>query len=157
MKGVFDLAKHEIPTELTPELVEFFKGEKLVNIATVDAESGAPNVNAISWVKSADEKRIRFSVTTNSRIVDNIKKNPAVVLNIIGLETVYSIQGKADILQEAMEGVNMKLAKIEVNVEAVFESMFWGAKVTQDPEYVKTYNLEKAKALDEQVYAALMK
>ncbi|WP_257349257.1 pyridoxamine 5'-phosphate oxidase family protein [Pseudalkalibacillus decolorationis] len=151
------MAKHEIPTELTPELVEFFKGEKLVNIATVDAESGAPNVNAISWVKSADEKRIRFSVTTNSRIVDNIKKNPAVVLNIIGLETVYSIQGKADILQEAMEGVNMKLAKIEVNVEAVFESMFWGAKVTQDPEYVKTYNLEKAKALDEQVYAALMK
>ncbi|WLD94824.1 pyridoxamine 5'-phosphate oxidase family protein [Alkalihalobacillus sp. AL-G] len=151
------MAKHEIPTELSPELVDFFKGEKLVNLATVDAESGAPNVNAISWVKSADEKRIRFSVTNNSRIVENIKNNPAVVLNVIGLETVFSIQGKAEILEDTMEGVNLKLSKIEVTVEAVFESMFWGAKITQDPEYVKTYNLEKAKELDNQVYAALMK
>ncbi|WP_261132416.1 pyridoxamine 5'-phosphate oxidase family protein [Bacillus sp. Marseille-Q3570] len=151
------MAKQEIPTELSPELVEFFQGEKLVNIATVDAETGAPNVNAISWVKSVDEKRIRFSVTNNSRIVDNIKANPGVVLNIIGLETVYSIQGKAEILEDTMEGVNLKLSKIEITVDAVFESMFWGAKITQEPAYEKTYNPEKAKELDDAVYAALMK
>jgi uncharacterized pyridoxamine 5'-phosphate oxidase family protein len=151
------LAKHEIPTELSSELVEFLKGEKLVNLATVDADTGGPNVNAISWVKSVDANKVRFSVTNNSRIVENIKNNPSVVMNVIGLETVYSIQGKAEILEDTMEGVNLKLSKIEVTVEAVFESMFWGAKITQDPEYVKTYNLEKAKALDEQVYAALMK
>jgi uncharacterized pyridoxamine 5'-phosphate oxidase family protein len=151
------LAKHEIPTELSSELVEFLKGEKLVNLATVDADTGGPNVNAISWVKSVDANKVRFSVTNNSRIVENLKNNPSVVMNVIGLETVYSIQGKAEILEDTMEGVNLKLSKIEVTVEAVFESMFWGAKITQDPEYVKTYNLEKAKALDEQVYAALMK
>lgn len=69
---------------------------------------------------------------------------------------MYSINGKANILQLAMEGVPLKLAKIEVDIEHVFESMFWGAKIVQEPVYEKTYNEKKAKELDEQVYAALM-
>lgn len=149
--------KQELITELSPELQEHLEGEKLVLLATVDAETGGPNVNAISWVKSYNEKKIRFTVTNNSRIITNIKANPNVVFTTIGLETVFSIQGKANILEDTMEGVNLKLAKVEVDVEYVFESMFWGSKITQEPEYEKTYNPEKAKKLDEEVYAALMK
>ncbi|WP_246055180.1 pyridoxamine 5'-phosphate oxidase family protein [Pseudalkalibacillus caeni] len=151
------MAKKEQITALTDELSSYLEGEKLVLIATVGHDVAVPNVNAISWVKSLNEKKIRFSVTTNSRIIENIKANPGVVLNLIGLETVYSIQGNASILESPMEGVSLKLAKIEVEVEQVFESMFWGAKITQEPEYEKTYNPEKAKELDEEVYNALMK
>lgn len=147
---------NELQSTLTTELQEFLEGEKLVLLSTIDTES-KPNVNAISWVKSYDEKKIRFTVTNNSRIVTNMKENPHVVFTVIGMETVYSINGKATILEDVMEGVNLKLSKIEVEVEAVFESMFWGAKVVQEPSYEKTYNLEKAKKLDDEVYTALMK
>lgn len=151
------MAKQEIPTTLSSELFEYLQGEKLVLLGTVDAESKAPGVSAISWVKSYDEKHIRFTVTNNSRIVANIQENPQVVLTVVGLETVYSINGKAVILEDKMEGVPLKLAKIEVQIEQVFESMFWGAKIVQEPEYEKIYNPEKAKELDVQVYEALMK
>lgn len=147
---------NEVQNSLTPELQAYLEGEKLILLSTIDEDS-KPNVNAISWVKSYSEKKIRFTVTNNSRIVQNIKNNPNVVFTVIGLETVYSINGKATILEEIMEGVNMRLSKIEVEIEAIFESMFWGAKITQEPQYEKTYNPEKAKKLDEEVYAALMK
>ncbi|WP_416731233.1 pyridoxamine 5'-phosphate oxidase family protein [Fictibacillus sp. JL2B1089] len=151
------MAKQEIPTTLSPELFEHLQGEQLVLLGTVDAETKAPSVNAISWVKSLSKEKIRFTVTNNSRIVTNIKDNPHVVLTLVGLETVYSINGKANILQETMEGVPLKLAKIEVDIDHVFESMFWGAKIVQEPVYKKTYNEKKAKELDVQVYDALMK
>ncbi|WP_377889706.1 pyridoxamine 5'-phosphate oxidase family protein [Alkalihalobacillus sp. R86527] len=150
------MAKNEKVTELTDDLMTFLDGEKLVMLSTIDHETGMPNVSAISWVKAFDSKNIRFSVTSNSRTVENLKGNDGVVLAIIGLETVYSIQGKVSILEEAMNGVSLKLAKINVEVEQVLESMFWGAKITADPQFEKTYNKDKAKALDEEVYQALM-
>jgi uncharacterized pyridoxamine 5'-phosphate oxidase family protein len=151
------MAKQEIPTTLSSELFEYLQGEQLVLLGTVDAETKAPSVNAISWVKSLSPDKIRFTVTNNSRIVTNIQDNPNVVLTVVGLETVYSINGKANILENSMEGVPLKLAKIEVEIEHVFESMFWGAKIVQEPVYEKTYNEKKAKELDKQVYNALMK
>ncbi|MBH0166208.1 pyridoxamine 5'-phosphate oxidase family protein [Fictibacillus sp. 7GRE50] len=151
------MAKQEIPTVLSPELFEHLQGEQLVLLGTVDVETKAPSVNAISWVKSLSKEKIRFTVTNNSRIVTNIKDNPNVVLTVVGLETVYSINGRANILQDTMEGVPLKLAKIEVEIDHVFESMFWGAKIVQEPVYEKTYNEKKAKELDVQVYDALMK
>lgn len=95
-------------------------------------------------------------MTTNSRIIANIKANPQVVLTVVGLETVYSINGNAAVLEEEMKGVPLKLAKIEVEIQHVYESMFWGAKIVQEPRYEKTYNAEKAKELDLKVYKALM-
>ncbi|WP_347550855.1 pyridoxamine 5'-phosphate oxidase family protein [Pseudalkalibacillus hwajinpoensis] len=151
------LAKKDKVTELTDELEAFFAGERLVMLSTIDYESDTPNVSAISWVKSFDKKNIRFSVTSNSRTVQNVMRHPGVVLTIIGLETVYSIQGKATIIEEAMKGVSLKLAKINVEIEQVMETMFWGAKITSEPRYEKTYNKKKAEELDAEVYQALMK
>ncbi|WLR59447.1 pyridoxamine 5'-phosphate oxidase family protein [Guptibacillus hwajinpoensis] len=151
------MAKKGIMTELTEDLVTFLEGEKLVMLATIDHESHTPNVSAISWVKSLDKNNIRFSVTSNSRTIQNVKQHSNVVFTIIGLETVYSIHGKASILEEAMQGVSLKLAKINVEVTQVVESMFWGAKITAEPQYEKTYNQKKAEALDEEVYEALLK
>ncbi|MDP4550715.1 pyridoxamine 5'-phosphate oxidase family protein [Alkalihalobacillus macyae] len=150
------MAKKDMMTQLTDELVTFLEGEKLVMLATIDHESDTPNVSAISWVKSVGKGNVRFSVTTNSRTVQNVKKHSGVVLTVIGLETVYSIQGQATILEEAMAGVSLKLAKINVEIDQVMETMFWGAKITTEPEYEKTYNKKKAEELDEEVYKALM-
>lgn len=60
------MAKQETPTTLSPELFEHLQGEQLVLLGTVDAETKAPSVNAISWVKSLSEGKIRFTVTNNS-------------------------------------------------------------------------------------------
>ncbi|WP_047154451.1 pyridoxamine 5'-phosphate oxidase family protein [Aneurinibacillus tyrosinisolvens] len=147
----------EVPTSLTKEQMELFNGETLVLLSTVDADSNTPGILAISWVKAYSENKIRFSVTNTSRTVANIKANPRVTLSVIGLETVYSIVGTCTILEEKMEGVAMPLVKVEVDVTAVFESMFWGAKIVQEPRFEKTYDLEKAKALDNQVYEAMLK
>jgi Pyridoxamine 5'-phosphate oxidase len=151
------LAKKGILTELNEDLVSFFEGEKLVMLSTIDHESHTPNVSAISWVKCLDKNNIRFSVTANSRTIQNVKENPDVVLTIIGLETVYSIHGSASILEDAMKGVSLKLAKINVNVNQVLETMFWGAKITTEPQYEKTYNQKKAEELDKEVYESLLK
>ncbi len=151
------LAKKGILTELTEDLVSFFEGEKLVMLSTIDHESGTPNVSAISWVKCLNKNNIRFSVTSNSRTIQNVRENANVVLTIIGLETVYSIHGNASILEEAMKGVSLKLAKINVKIDQVMETMFWGAKITAEPQYEKTYNQKKAEELDEEVYEALLK
>lgn len=151
------MSKNGPMTSLSEELIKHLEGEKLVLLTTIEADTGAPNVTAISWVKSYSAEKIRFTVTNNSRMVANIKENQNVVFTTIGLGTVYSITGKATILEETMENVPLKLSKIEVDIENVFESMFWGAEITQEPEYQKTYNPEKAKKMDEEVYSALMK
>ncbi len=151
------LGKRDKVTELTDDLEEFFEGEKLVMLSTIDHESETPNVSAISWVKSLDKRNLRFSVTSTSRTVQNVQRHSGVVLTIIGLETVYSIHGEATILEEAMSGVSLKLAKINVKIDQVMETMFWGAKITTEPQYEKTYNKKKAEELDAEVYRALMK
>lgn len=142
--------------ELPKEMLDYLEGERLVLLATVDP-AGAPNVSAISWVKAKDVNTIRFSVASNSRIVENLKNNKQTVFTVQGLHSVYTIQGTSDILEEAMEGVPMKLAKIETKISKVRNSMFWGAELSVEPEYVKTYNPQKAKELDDQVYESLMK
>lgn len=145
-----------IPQSLTQEQIDFMNDKPLILLSTIDSQTNTPNTSAISWVKAYSPTAVRFAVTNNSRTAANVKANPRVSLTMIGLGTVYSIIGEAQILQEKMDGVAMPLAKIEVRIEAVFESMFWGAAITQNPAYEKTYNIEKANALDEQVFAALL-
>ncbi|RKD21810.1 hypothetical protein BEP19_14440 [Ammoniphilus oxalaticus] len=151
------MAAKEQQTTISTEMEPYLSGESLIFLSTVEADSQTPSVSAISWVKMKDNKTIRISVSSSSRIVDNIKANKRVSLAFIGNETVYSITGDATVLEDAMEGINMRLAKIEVKLDQVFESMFWGAKITQEPTYEKTYDPEKAKKLDDDVYELLMK
>jgi len=151
------MSHQNVLSELTKELQEFLSGEKLVLLGTIDAETDSPLVSAISWVKSRDENTVRFAVSNNSRIVSNLRSNPNAVLTIIGLGTVYSIYGKVLLIEETMEDVSLNLAKFEFVVEKIYNSMFWGSKITAEPAFEKTYNVEKAKKLDEQVYSALMK
>jgi hypothetical protein len=140
---------------LPEALVKYLQGEKLILVSTIDHETGAPNLNAISWLIAKDEKTIRFAVDPRSRLVANLKKDPRIVLSVLGLETCYSITGKATVGADTMPGVSLKMVMVEVQVEEVRDIMFYGGKLTVEPAYEKTYDPKLAKKFDTEVYNGL--
>lgn len=146
----------QTPTlEISEEIFSLLQKEYFVLLATIDYETKGPNVNAISWVHSPDKFTIRFAVGHKSRIVDNIKSEPQINLTLFASGSVFTISGKASVVEEPIDGVSIKLAKIELKVEDVREVMFYGAEIVQEPVYQKTMNQELADKLDSEVLVAL--
>ncbi len=141
---------NELPDSLYQNLQKF----DLVLLSTI-YENKQPFVNAVSWVFAPTTKKIRFSVDSKSQIITNIKANQNVALSMFSGETIYSINGKGNLLTEEIEGIPFKLAIVEVDVESVHEVMFYGSKISSPPEYQKTYNPAAAEKLDQQVLTAL--
>ena len=102
-------------------------------------------------------RRFFFSVDNRSRIVQNIEQNGKIVLNLMANESTYSISGDAKVIQGKMEGVPLKLALIQLDIKEVRDVMFYGLKITVLPQYDKTYDLNAAKKLDNQVMEAMKK
>lgn len=146
---------NQVESQLIQPLFDIFQSERFVTLSTVDYETDGPNVNAISWVFAPDKKRIYIAVDNRSRIVENILNNPLVVLNVIATESNYSISGKASIKAEKMEGVPLKLALIEIAINEVRDVMFYGSKISVEPQYEKTYDAKAAEKLDQQVMDAM--
>jgi uncharacterized pyridoxamine 5'-phosphate oxidase family protein len=146
-----------VEPKLIQPLFDALQKEHYVTLATIDYETGGPNVNAISWTLAKDEQTIYFSIDNRSRIVENIKANSAVVITLIANESTYSISGKATIKQEKLDGVPLKLALIELNVKEVRDVMFYGSKIVTEPQYDKTYDKNAAAKLDSQVMEAMRK
>jgi hypothetical protein len=147
---------NKVETELIDPLFDVLQKERFVTIATIDYETNSPNVSAISWVFAPDRDRIFFAIDQRSRIVDNIKQHPAIVLNIIANESTYSINGNAHIREERLEGVPLKLTLIELTISEVRDVMFYGSKISSEPLYEKTYDEKAAAKLDKQVLIAMM-
>lgn len=150
------MANQVEPILIKPLLDELQK-ERFVTLATVDYETGGPNVSAISWIYAPDEITIYFAVDNRSRIVQNIQENNLVVVNVIANESTYSISGEASLRKETMEGVPLKLSLIKITVKEVRDVMFYGSKIIVEPQYDKTYDIEAATRLDKQVMEAMKK
>lgn len=146
---------NQVEPKLIPPLFESLQNERYATFTTIDYETGGPNVSALSWVLAPDENRVYISVDNRSRIVENINKNPLVVLNVIANESSYSISGKALIKVEKMEEVPLKLALIEIRIDEVRDVMFYGSKISNEPSYEKTYDVVAASKLDKQVMDAM--
>lgn len=142
---------------LTDQLHDKLQKEQFVLLSTIDAETGGPWVSAVSWVYAPEPGRIRLAVGHRSRIVANVEADPRVVLTVVGPDSTYAVHGRAQVVEKPMEGVLIKLARIDVSVEAVRDAMFYGAKIVQEPAYEKTYDEEAAAKLDHQVLNALRK
>lgn len=140
---------------ITEELFSQLQKERFVTISTIDLETGGPNVSAISWLYAPEPSSVRFAVDNRSRIVENLSKNNSVVINVIGAGSCYSIAGEAHVAVEKMEGVPIKLARVDIDVKEVRDVMFYGAKISVEPKYEKTYDAEAAAKLDKQVMDAL--
>ena len=151
----------KMPNQVEPRLIkplyDELQKERFVTLATVDYESGGPNVSAISWILAKDEEIIYFAVDNKSRIIQNITHNNKVVINLIANESTYSIQGEASLKEERLQDVPLKLALIEIKIHEVRDVMFYGSKIVTEPQYDKTYDKNAASRLDKQVLEAMKK
>ncbi len=151
----------KMPNQVEPRLIkplyDELQKERFVTLATVDYETGGPNVSAISWILAIDEKTIYFAVDNKSRIIQNIRNNNKVVINLIANESTYSIQGEASLKEERLQEVPLKLALIEIKIHEVRDVMFYGSKIITEPQYDKTYDKNAAARLDKQVMEAMKK
>lgn len=148
---------NQVETKLIQPLYEALQRERFVTVSTVDFETGGPNVSAISWILAKTDQQIYFSVDNRSRIIDNLRHNPRIVINIIANESTYSISGVAKVLEERLPDVPLKLALIDVTIQEVRDVMFYGSKIVSDPVYDKTYDKVAATKLDQQVMDAMRK
>ncbi|MGV2942158.1 pyridoxamine 5'-phosphate oxidase family protein [Mesobacillus sp. LC4] len=148
---------NQVEPKLIKPLFDELQKERFVTLATVDHETGGPNVSAISWVLAKDEDTVYFAVDNRSRIIENIKSNDKAVINLIANESTYSISGTASVKQEKLEGVPLKLALVEIKVGEVRDVMFYGSKIVAEPQYDKTYDKDAAARLDKQVMDAMRK
>ncbi|MDR7236143.1 pyridoxamine 5'-phosphate oxidase family protein [Neobacillus drentensis] len=148
---------NQVEPKLIKPLYDELQKERFVTLATVDYETGGPNISAISWVLAKDESTIYFAVDNRSRILANLGKNNQVVINLIANESTYSIQGLAQVKEERLKDVPLKLALIEVSITAVRDVMFYGSKIVSDVQYDKTYDKNAAQKLDKQVMEAMRK
>ncbi len=148
---------NQVEPKLIKPLFDELQKERFVTLATVDHETGGPNVSAISWVLAKDEATLYFAVDNRSRIIENIKSNDKAVINLIANESTYSISGTASVKQEKLEGVPLKLALVEISISEVRDVMFYGSKIVTEPQYDKTYDKDAAARLDNQVMDAMRK
>ncbi|WP_216828111.1 pyridoxamine 5'-phosphate oxidase family protein [Alkalihalobacterium elongatum] len=148
---------NQVEPKLTEELLPLLQSERFVTIATVDHETGTPNVNAISWVFAPSQEKVRFAVDNRSRIIENINNHSGVTLNLIGNGSTYSIVGDATVIKEKMDDVPLKLALVEINIKEVRDVMFYGSRIAVEPKYEKTYDANAAAKLDSQVMDSMKK
>lgn len=142
---------------LPEQLFSVLQKEKFMLLSTIDFESGAPSMNAISWVYAKNPTTIRFAVDQRSRIITNLQHQPLVTLTYIGSGSVHAITGTAKFVTDALEEVPFKLACVDVEITMVKDAMFYGARMTNQPEYEKTYDKRAADKLDGQVFDAMKK
>ncbi len=146
---------NQVEPNLIKPLFDQLQKERFATVATVDFETGGPNVSAVSWILAINEELIYFAVDNRSRIIQNIHHNQHVVVNVIANESTYSISGKANIKNEKLPEVPLKLALVEIKINEVRDVMFYGSKISVEPQYDKTYDKAAAAKLDKQVMDSL--
>ncbi|MGM9929865.1 MAG: pyridoxamine 5'-phosphate oxidase family protein [Bacillus sp. (in: firmicutes)] len=142
---------------LVKPLFQLLQQERLVTLTTVDPETKAPNVHAISWIYAKNESTLVFAVSNQSKMVENIRLLKHIVITAIVNESIYSISGEATIKNERIDGITLKLALIELAITEVRDIMFYGSRISVEPQYSKTYDTVAAEKLDQQVMEALRK
>jgi hypothetical protein len=147
----------ETLTALPEALFTQLQKENFVLLHTIDADGGSPTSSAISWIYAVDPGRLRFALDGRSRLVENLKAHPEVSVTLFGGGTVHAVYGPAKVLTDKLEGVPFPLACVEIQVTSVRDAMFYGARLSIQPEYEKTYDKRAADRLDGQVFDAMKK
>jgi len=147
----------QVLTALPEALFDQFQHENFVLLHTVDAESGGPTSSAISWVYAVDRGKMRFALDGRSRLIGNMQACPDVSITVFGGGSAHAVYGRATIIADKLEGVPFPLACIDIDISAVRDAMFYGARLSVQPEYEKTYDKRAADRLDGQVFEAMKK
>ncbi|MFC3745482.1 pyridoxamine 5'-phosphate oxidase family protein [Paenibacillus sp. GCM10012306] len=147
----------EAVAQLNESLLSMLQSETFVLLNTVDAETSGPTSTAISWIYAVSPSVLRIAVDHRSRLVNNMKVNPMVTITVFGESTVYAINGRAAVRQDRLDDVPFNICCFDVEIEAVRNALFYGAKLDSAPRYVKVYDQRAAEKLDGQVFAAMQK
>jgi hypothetical protein len=137
------------------DFTEIFKDERIGFLSTIHKDSGAIQQNAISWISGYKPNVLRIAVGSKAQIVTNIESNENVNFAFFYRKSIFSFQSKGKIVTKNIPEVPFPLALIELETDELHDIMFYGAEITQEPVYEKTYNIKAAKKLDEQVYEGM--
>jgi hypothetical protein len=144
-----------VESTLNHEMEELLQGQSLVFCHTYSKSLGKVISTALSWVFAIDNKTVRFAVDCKSKIVEAIHDQSEITLSFIGDESVYSLSGRSKVRVEKTEDMTLKMAIIEVEVEDLRDITFYGAQITQKPQFIKTYKESLIKKLDNEVKEAV--
>lgn len=151
------MAETETVTALNELLFSILQKETFVILNSLDAETGTPGVNAISWVYAKDPKTLRFAVDGRSRITANVKAHPNVAVSLFAAGTIYGIYGTARVVTEQLADVPFKLACIDIDISEIRDAMFYGSRISVEPQFEKSYDKRAAAKLDGQVFESMKK
>lgn len=146
---------NQSPAALSPELVAFLQQPRLVLVTTIDAETGWPTNNLITWTYAKDGETVLLAADARGRVMRNIRANERVLLTFMAEEACHAVEGSAQVVQEEVPGVSLKLSVAQVSVRAVRNITFWGGRITTLPEYDVTYDRALKEKLDGGVFAAM--
>ncbi|SDP16734.1 Pyridoxamine 5'-phosphate oxidase [Paenibacillus sp. yr247] len=135
---------------------DIFEKERMGFLTTFNKLTGNIHHNVVSWIAGVNQDTLRIAVSSKSDIVSNIESHPNVSFSFFFDEKVMAFQCEAIILTKEMKEVPFPLTLIELSAQQTEDIMFYGARISQEPVFEKTYNLKAAKQLDMQVYDSMM-
>ncbi|MED4203319.1 hypothetical protein [Neobacillus mesonae] len=144
-----------VETVLTDEIKDLLQGQSIVFCNVYNKDLDKVLSSALSWVFAIDHKTVRFAVDWKSKIIETARERGLINFNFFAGESVYSISGRSSIVTEKAENMTLKMAIIEVEVEEVRNITFYGAQITQKPQFTKTYKESLIKKLDNEVKEAV--
>ena len=144
-----------VESNLTQEMEELLQGQTLVFCHTYSKSLGKIISTALSWVFAIDSKTVRFAVDCKSKIVEAVNDQSEITLSFVGNGSIYSLSGPSKVRVEKTEEMTLKMAIIEIEVEDLRDITFYGAQITQNPQFIKTYKESLIKKLDNEVKEAI--
>lgn len=118
------------PKDAMPaELVEWLSGGRLVVGATVDGE-GRPYTMVMNSLLATDPHTLRFALDHRTHTLANLKRDPRMMVEVVGDGFIYGIAGAARIVVEHMQHAPVPSALVQIDVETVKRDLPPGVEVT---------------------------
>lgn len=88
-------------TVLTDDMKRVVEEQRLAFVATVNAD-GTPNVSPKGTIGVLDDDHLMFADLASPRTVENVRRNPAVEINVVDVatRTGYRFKGRAEVVSE---------------------------------------------------------
>jgi hypothetical protein len=140
---------------LPAPLLEHLQSPRLVQLVTLDP-GGAPFVNTLSWVLGYSPETLRLVGDARTQFIRNLMADGRVALTVLGGGgTVWTIYGQAAALGELEPVGPLRPVLVAVNGLRVMESLFPGARLTQEPQWAVTGNPADAARFNAAVFRAM--
>lgn len=136
------------------ELVQYLQEPRLVQLTTLDA-AGGPFVNVISWVLASTPDALRLVGDTRTQFMQNLQRDAKTALTVYGAGSAWTVYGEARLLGAGLPGLPPTFALVEVTGLRVHQVLFFGAVLTQAPQWDVTYSRAEADRFDQAVFAAM--